>query len=320
MKKKICILMTVYKDRNDKLINYIRSGESSIPTKVDDIILLKQDNDVESDYDKYCTLPNIKVLSCNATSINEKRHFGYHWAIDNGYDAIIWLDDDIRKNVCHSDFKTTVPSGYWKNFTIPIDSAIDRMLEMYEEHKDCGMIANYKLGYLSGSKKKEYKNMSCHPGGFVLVNISNTKKYPEIDYPTSTDWMEDIYFYLTMLRCGVPVYVMGDYTFNIGNMYFKPGKNNSLAYADEDGGIMKRDKQLIRQYLKFGGDLYLYKGHILNKLKHGKYFKNENLPIPYGQKFDEELMTLCKSREIDDKLVNQVIEYLKEKKLRPKKK
>lgn len=319
MEKKICMMMTVYKDRNNKMIKYLGSGQSSIPNKVSDIIILKQDNDPCDDYEKYCTLSNISVLSCDATSINEKRHFGYHWAIDNGYDALIWIDDDIRVNVCHSDFKTRVPSGYWANLSVPIDGSLDRMLEMYEEHDDCGMIANYKIGFLCGSKKREYKNMSCHPGGFVLINLNNTKRYPEIDYPTSTDWMEDIYFYLTMLGVGVPVYVMGDYTINIGNMYFKPGTNKSLAYADEDGGITKRDKQLIRQYLKFGGDLYLYNDHLMNKYKHAKYFNTKDqLPIPYGKKFDENLMGLCKSREVDDELANEVISYLQEKKRKKK--
>lgn len=306
-----CIVLTVYKDRYQKLLNWLGSDESSISDRAD-IILLAQSNDT-ADYAKYCKKEHMKVVTCEATSIQEKRHFGYHWAIDNGYDALIWCDDDIRWYAIHIDFTNTVPSGLWKNIRVMIDDSLAALIDCGERHPDAGVCTLFRCGYVATSQKKEYVNQCAHPSQLVYINL-HTTSIKNIDYIESEEWMEDQCFYLDSLIAGLPVYVVGDYSFSTYNRY-DDGSNKSLVYSDAQGGMMKRYKQLIRHYLKYGGDLYLdKKGKLTARIKYAKYFNAKELPVPYSNKgFDEGLMSLCKSREVDETLVSQVIEYLREK-------
>ena len=315
-----CIIVTVYKDRYKKLIEHLMSPKSWISDKVDSVILLRQSND-EEDYTKYVDVTekeNISIVTCDATSIQEKRHFGYHWAIDNGYDALIWIDDDIKYYATHIDFKTKAPSGFWKNLPASIDDAISALIDCGERHPDAGVCTLFRCGFLAtASNAKEYVNKCGHPSQLVYINIKNTSSpIYRIDYIESEEYMEDQCFYLDTLVAGLPMYVVGDYSFASYSAYDDKRNNRSLVYSDALGGMMKRNKQLIRHYLKYGGDLYLNKkGKLTAKIKYDKFFNVRELPIPYCNKgFDEGLMCICKSREVDDAMVSEVIEYLRQKK------
>lgn len=305
------IILTVYKDRYHKLIDWLASEKSTISDRAD-IILLSQSND-DVDYTKYCKKANMNVVTCNAKSIQEKRHFGYYWAIDNNYDALIWMDDDIKYYASHIDFAQKVPSGLWKNLRCDIDDSLSALIDCGERHPDTGVCTLFRCGFLASSKKEEYVNRCAHPSQIVYVNLHNTLE-KNIDYIESEEWMEDQCFYLDSLVAGLPVYVVGDYTFYTYNSY-EDAKNKSLVYSDAQGGMMKRYKQLIRHYLKYGGDLYLNKkGKLTARIKYANYFNAKELPVPYSKKgFDEGLVALCKSREVDEILVSQVIEYLRKK-------
>lgn len=303
-----CLVLTVYKDRYKKLIEWIASAKSTISDRTD-IILLAQSND-ETDYTKYCKKPSMKVVTCNAKSIQEKRHFGYHWAIDNNYDALIWMDDDIKYYATHVDFEQKVPSGLWKNLRCDIDDSLLALMDCGERHLDAGICTLFRCGFLATSAKKEYLNQCAHPSQIVYVNLHNTSE-KNIDYIESEEWMEDQCFCLDSLVAGLPVYVVGDYSFSTYNSY-EDEKNKSLVYSDAQRGMIKRYKQLIRHYLKYGGDLYLNKkGKLTARIKYANYLNARELPVPYSKKgFDEDLMSLCKSREVDEVLVSQVIAYL----------
>lgn len=310
---KVCIIVTVYKNRYNKLINWLNDAKSTI-SKDADIILLAQNNDPYKDYDSYCKKENCKVVWCDATQLNAKRHFGYHWAIENGYDILIWTDDDIRRNSCYTDFVTKTKSGSNKVQVVPIDYLYRRFIEMIELHPDCGMVTCFRNGFLgTSSHEKEYKNEHLHPSQVVAINLRNTKLDSTIDYPIEDDMVEDQLFFISVYMAGYPIYVTGDMSYQCGNPY-NWEKNVSLVYTDELGGRYKRDKQIIRQYLTYGGDIKLSKkGQLTQFIKHNKYYKakKEDLPLPYGKKFDEDLMKLCKSREVDNTLVDEVYEYLR---------
>lgn len=315
---KVCIIVTVYKNRYNTLINWLNDDKSTI-SKDADIILLAQNNDPYKDYDSYCKKENCKVVWCDATQLNAKRHFGYHWAIDNGYDLLIWSDDDIRKNCQYTDLVTKTNGGSNKTCVVPIDRLYSRFIEIAELHPDAGMFTCFRAGFLgSSSYEKEYKNEHLHPSQVVAINLRNTKLDSTIDYPIEDDMVEDQIFFISVYMAGYPIYVIGDMTYQCKNSY-NWENNTSLVYTNELGGRYKRDKQIIRQYITYGGDIKLSKkGNLTQFIKHNKYYKakKEDLPIPYGKKIDEELMKLCKSREVDDALVDEVYEYLRNKKVK----
>lgn len=312
---KTCIIVTVYKNRYNSLINWLNSEESTISDKAD-IILLAQYNDTYKDYESYCKKENCKVVWCAATQLNAKRHFGYHWAIENGYDILIWSDDDIRKGGQYTDFSKT-EGGSNKTRVVPIDFIYNRLIETIEAHPDSGMVTCFRSGFLgAASHAREYKNEHLHPSQVVAINLKNTKNDKSIDYPIEDDMVEDQLFFISVYMARYPIYVAGDVTYNCSNAY-NWEENKSLVYTNELGGRYKRDKQIIRQYITYGGDIRLSKKGLLTQfIKHNKYYcaKKEDLPIPYSSKFDDELMKLCKSREVDDALVDEVYEYLKNKK------
>ena len=306
---KICLIVTVYQNRYDKLATYLGSDECKLDNF--DIYFLSQDNDIYKDYEKYCKKGNMKVITCNAKSIQEKRKYGYHFAIDNGYDILIWTDDDISPRCNYIDFITKTESKYSnKVMHDNIDILYNRLIEIMEEHPEAGMVTAFRPGLLGilQNTQKEYFNKFTHPSQLIVINLNNIKN--TIDYNDSELYMEDQCFYIDMLTNGYPIYTAGDVTFNCLSAY-NWDKNTSLVYSNENGGKYKRDKQLIRHFIKYGGNLRLNKKGLLTAyIKYSKYYNYKDLPIPYSKEFDMDLMNLCKSREVDNILVDKVYDYL----------
>jgi len=309
--KETVIIVTVYKNRYSKLIDWLASEKSTISDTCD-IVLLAQNNDEYKEYEKYCKKENMRVVWCDATNIGEKRKYGYHWAIDNGYKNLIWTDDDLYPTGTAIDFITKNPSGKYKGHRIPVDEIYDRLIKVVEDHPDAGMVTCFRSGFLGMSTTRIYKNKALHPNALILINL-NVMKHSDIEYNTSPDWMEDQCFYLDMLVSGYPIYCEGSICPNYP-IYRWNHNNKSLVYSDSNGGLSKRDMQQIRQYVKYGGDLYIGRsGNLTTKINYSKYYGAKDLPIPYGKSFDEDLMRLCKSRE-DETLLKEVIDYLTNKK------
>ena len=91
---KSCLIITVYENRCTNLINWLESPKSWIKEKVDIFLLVQENDPCKDEYKSLCN--HINIIYCNAKNICEKRKYGYHWAIDNGYDVLIWTDDDIN--------------------------------------------------------------------------------------------------------------------------------------------------------------------------------------------------------------------------------
>lgn len=120
---KSCLIITVYENRCTNLINWLESPKSWIKEKVDIFLLVQENDPCKDEYKSLCN--HINILYCNAKNICEKRKYGYHWAIDNGYDVLIWTDDDINPVAKYLDFKTKSSTGNsYKQLNIEIDSPL----------------------------------------------------------------------------------------------------------------------------------------------------------------------------------------------------
>lgn len=307
---KTCLLITVYKNRNQRLINWLESQDSYIRNKID-IFLLIQNNDPNKD--EYNSLVNhIDLLYCDAKNIAEKRYFGYHWAIDNGYDVLIWSDDDIKPYAYYIDYKTRTKSNKsFKQLSIPIDNLYEKLIELVKSYPDGGLYSASRFGFLgllcTKEQNKPNVNKNIYPIQLLAINLNNTKD--KADYPNDNqECFEDVSFMIDCLVNGLCIYGLPNYSFNAVKYNF----NNKLSNVFDD--IYKYNRFLINNYVKFGGDLTLSnKGKLVPKMKYSKYYKERKYPLPSWQKFDEELRNICCKGKVTNQTVDEVIEYLKHK-------
>lgn len=296
------LIVTVYKNRYTKLIEYLHN------TELDniDVLLLAQTNDTYKEYEKY-EKKNMSVLYADVTSIQQKRKYGYHYAIDKGYKYLIWNDDDINPYAMYIDFKHKTKGGYNHTMSTPLENAYYRLLELVKDHPDGGVYTLYRPGFLGMSVKREYVNKGAHPSQFVLLNLKTLKEH-DIDYNDNANYMEDQCFYLDALISGLPMYVAGNFSFTTYSSY-NWEKNTSLVYSNEEGGRKKRDLQQIRQWKKYGGVLSLgKKGNLTTYLKYKKFFNAKELPVHYSA-IDKDLEEITKG-EVTEKMLDEVYEYL----------
>lgn len=312
---KSCLIITVYENRCTNLINWLESPKSWIKEKVDIFLLVQENDPYKDEYKSLCN--HINIIYCNVKNICEKRKYGYHWAIDNGYDVLIWTDDDINPVAKYLDFKTKSSTGNsYKKLNIEIDSLYLKLLGLIEKYPDGGVYTSMRPGYLGfQTKYQEIPNIDhpVYPVQLCAINLNNTKDI--IDYPSSDkEYFEDQAFAIDCLINGMHIYSIPNFTF-LSIKSYNWNKNTSMVFSDELGGKYKFERFLIGQYNKYGGDLYLNKKGILtSKLKYAKYFNNNNIPIPFSKEFDEELRKICSEEKVTNETVDKVYEYLKSKK------
>lgn len=313
---KTCLIITVYKNRYTSLIEWLESSDSWIKEKIDIFLLVQNNDPSRNDYNSLCN--HIKILYCDAKNICEKRKYGYHWAIDNGYDILIWTDDDIKPICTCLDFKTKTSSGKsYKQLPVEIDKVYEKLIELIEKYPDGGVYGLKRPGYLGFANgdtgKPNIDNSKVFPVQLIAIYLKNTKD--KVDYPsTDKEYFEDQAFTIDSLINGMHMYGIPNYSFSSIKNY-NWDNNTSIVFDDNLGGKYKFYKFLIGQYVKYGGKLSINKKGILTPgLKYSKYYKAKELPIPYGKEFDKELMNICTQGKITNETVVKVYEYLKSKK------
>jgi hypothetical protein len=324
------IIVTVYKNRYTRLIKYL-SADTNL-SNMADIIVFRQDNDPATEEDYYLIEPYYKrytVVNCNATDIRTKRRCYYDWAIKQGYDKILVLDDDVEPTCKHIDGITKVKSGknkvnqYW-----PTEDMLQKIIEVSykldEEDKDWALLGCSHTGFLGIKKldeediKRGYKlckNSEMYIA-LVMINIKRTRQILDLQYQEGNIF-EDKYFQLDCLLHGLNMYTFQNYAIYTKNNFFK-NKDDSTVWIGENAKL-NIEYCMLKQFKKYGGNIRLQpNGHLNVLFRKPPYLRQlGNTPIINTKKPTQvKIMNLLNQHEdLDNKeLLGQVINILKEEK------
>lgn len=326
----VAIIVTVYKNRYTRLIKYL-SADTNL-SNIADIIVFRQDNDPATEDDYYLIEPYYKrytVVNCNAIDIRTKRKCYYNWAIEQGYDKILVLDDDVEPTCRHIDGITKTKNGsnkctqYWPTEDM-LQTIINVSYKLDDEDKDWALLGCSHTGFLGIKKldeediKRGYKlckNSEMYIG-LVMINIKRTKQIPELQYQTGNIF-EDKYLQLDTLLYGLNQYTFQNYAIYTKNNFSK-NKDDSTVWVGENAKL-NIEYCMLKQFKKYGGTIRLQpNGHLNVLVRKPKYLGQlNNIPIINTKNpIQVKVMNLLNQYgDLDNKeLLDQVVNILKEEK------
>lgn len=326
----VAIIVTVYNNRYTRLIKYLSANTSL--SDIADVIVFRQNNDPATEDDYYLIEPYYKrytVVNCDATDIRAKRKCYYNWAIEQGYDKILVLDDDIEPTCKYIDGVTKTKGGsnkcdpHWPTEDM-LQKIIDISYKLDEEDKNWALLGCSHEGFLGTKKlgeediKRGYKlckNSEMYIA-LVMINVKRTKQVSDLQYQEGNIF-EDKYFQLDCLLHGLNMYTFQNYAIYTKNN-FSTGKDDSTVWVGENAKL-NIEYCMLKQFKKYGGSIRLQPNGHLNVLFRKSTYLGQlgNIPIINKRKpIQVKIMNLLNQYEdLDNKeVLGQVVNILKEEK------
>lgn len=208
--KKYALCVTVYKNRQKRLVNYLPNIDKKY-----DVYIVAQDNDpAKNEYQEYCTQNNIKVLICDGKNLEEKRHYILNKMRELKYNGFFILDDDIIPEACvkiDKNIKRTTSDSLLK-MRCSMNELLDVCIERSNKYNVgiCGFINQAFMGY---SKARECViNKSFTQYCFVYFNLNLIPS--NVEYDTTGTVHSDLDIVCQTLQEGVNIGTIETHSYN----------------------------------------------------------------------------------------------------------
>ena len=311
--KKIAICVPSYGHRYKELISNLHNININDDVhQYDKYIFVSNDDMAKSEYDIYKS-DDVKVINVDAANLPSKRQAALDYCINNDYDYMFMIDDDVKYSAKYISEETKrSTSDSYRSICMKIDALFIEAVKLAEEN-NAGHVS-FTLPFYIGFKKPNeiVKNKALNAGQFILLDLRQIKE-KNIKYDVEFFSTEDISLLLDCLISGIDCMAINYMSYELCNDNFFRDNNNATSAVFDN--MWSRYRTMFGDNYRYNIPISIDKRKVLHRrIKFEKYAGINEMPS-FKNKYDEEVHKMIvdyydKNKKFDNEIIENVINYL----------
>lgn len=311
--KRIAICVPSYGHRYKELISNLHNiNINDDQHQYDKYIFVSNNDETKLEYESYKS-DNVGVIYVDANNLPSKRQAILDFCINNNYDYMFMIDDDVKYSAKYISEETKrETSNSYRSYRTNIDILFKEAVKLAEEN-DAGHVS-FTLPFYIGFKKPNeiVKNKSLNAGQFILLDIKQIVEN-NIHYDVTFFSTEDISLLLDCLISGINCMAINYMSYELCNdNFFRDNKNDTSAAFEN---MWDRYKTMFGDNYKYNIPISIDKRKVLHRrIKFEKYFNANKMPT-FKNTYDENVHNMIVEyydthQKFDNEIISNVINYL----------
>lgn len=311
--KRIAICVPSYGHRYKELISNLHNiNINDDQHQYDKYIFVSNNDETKLDYESYKS-DNVGVIYVDANNLPSKRQAILDFCINNNYDYMFMIDDDVKYSAKYISEETKrETSNSYRSYRTDIDILFKEAIKLAEDN-NAGHVS-FTLPFYIGFKKPNeiVKNKSLNAGQFILLDIKQIVEN-NIHYDVTFFSTEDISLLLDCLMSGINCMAINYMSYELCNdNFFRDNKNDTSAAFEN---MWDRYKTMFGDNYKYNIPISIDKRKVLHRrIKFEKYFNVNKMPS-FKNAYDENVHNMIVEyydahQKFDNEIISNVINYL----------
>lgn len=311
--KQIAICVPSYGHRYKELISNLHNiNINDDQHQYDKYIFVSNNDETKLEYESYKS-DTVSVIYVDANNLPSKRQAILDFCINNNYDYMFMIDDDVKYSAKYISEETKrETSNSYRSYRTDIDILFKEAVKLAEEN-NAGHVS-FTLPFYIGFKKPNeiVKNKSLNAGQFILLDIKQIVKN-NIHYDVTFFSTEDISLLLDCLISGINCMAINYMSYELCNdNFFRDNKNDTSAAFEN---MWDRYKTMFGDNYKYNIPISIDKRKVLHRrIKFEKYFNANKMPS-FKNAYDENVHNMIVEyydahQKFDNEIISNVINYL----------
>ncbi len=311
--KRIAICVPSYGHRYKELISNLHNiNINDDQHQYDKYIFVSNNDETKLEYESYKS-DNVSVIYVDANNLPSKRQAILDFCINNNYDYMFMIDDDVKYSAKYISEETKrETSNSYRSYRTDIDILFKEAVKLAEEN-NAGHVS-FTLPFYIGFKKPNeiVKNKSLNAGQFILLDIKQIVEN-NIHYDITFFSTEDISLLLDCLISGINCMAINYMSYELCNdNFFRDNKNDTSAAFEN---MWDRYKTMFGDNYKYNIPISIDKRKVLHRrIKFEKYFNANKMPS-FKNAYDENVHNMIVEyynthQKFDNEIISNVINYL----------